>query len=451
MSTNEAKSKHLVEALRRTGIRPPSRKQLGVFAATACVVLFVIVACWPQNRPPVRTPDSPGYVNWPTDYVLPSGIYIMGPRPPVYPLFVDTFGTGPGLVRAQFVVSVLAWCMLGWVVARVPGVFAGGLFAASLPLWIWNFTLISESFSYSLLALTFAASLAVYRKWTIARATLWCACIVAFGFVRDTNLYAIPILAIPLAQHGFRKAAPLWIAAALIFVLGNASMREHQRWRWGLGTIVVGRIVEDEVALEYFRAAGMPTPPVLFEQAGRQHQEALGPLIDRAPELWEWIDTRGLATYQRYLITHPSTHADAYRGARARLYRAPFKNAEERALVIEEFEPSWLVRAASQVYGYTVPPWLWPFLLVVPGWEFARTRRLRPLGWFLIALMLVAYAQAYIGYHGGTPEEERHMMPAFLTYRVAVLVAIVAVIEMAREHRRPETNEASGDETTSTS
>ncbi len=98
-----------------------------------------------------------------------------GPRPPLSPLLIKIVGSSAGYPVAQAVIGALAWGALAWTVGRLvaPGwqrvvaVWVILAFASSLPITLWNRSVLSESLAMSTLALVFATVI-----WT-ARSITW--------------------------------------------------------------------------------------------------------------------------------------------------------------------------------------------------------------------------------------------------------------------------------------
>lgn len=200
---------------------------------------------WPAAQLPQIFPDSESYINWPDEYWIAVSqlnvgsdseekVFVIGQRPPVYPFFLYLSGTEENLVRIQFVISVLSWCCLGWCVARGPGLIAGGGFALFPTVWLWTEFVLTESLSLSLTALGLSATLLLLRRWTWPRFAFWVGTLIAFGFIRDINLYTLPFLAVP-ALRTTRWRSGLVIATAIgLFVLGTHEFKKHHRGHWPL-------------------------------------------------------------------------------------------------------------------------------------------------------------------------------------------------------------------------
>lgn len=166
------------------------------------VPIATLIYGWPGDVKPHEFPDSRAYKEWPADYRIgprpfqidfePDKLKVMGRRPPVYPLFLDIFGTDVRLSQAQTVVSVFSWAWLGWCVARGPGLIVACVFSLLPTVWGWNRIVLTESLSFSIVALVIGATLQLTRQWTWPRFIFWSACIVLFGLIRDTNLFGIP-------------------------------------------------------------------------------------------------------------------------------------------------------------------------------------------------------------------------------------------------------------------
>src|SRR6185503_14851161 len=104
--------------------------------------------------------DSAGYQN--------SSLW-SGVRPPVAPLLWRITGTPTSFIVVQTLIAIAAWCFLAWVAAMVarpgwPRLVSGAAvlaFACSMPVVIWDRSVLSESLSFSALALVFATAIRV--------------------------------------------------------------------------------------------------------------------------------------------------------------------------------------------------------------------------------------------------------------------------------------------------
>src|SRR4030095_2302955 len=103
------------------------------FVAVAATALVLSVPP-PQHpdHPITLFPDSVTYLQWSHG------------RPPTPSLFYLLVGSGRTACIVQTVLSVLCWTALGWTALGVAGALLAAALAASLPVALWNLTVLSE-------------------------------------------------------------------------------------------------------------------------------------------------------------------------------------------------------------------------------------------------------------------------------------------------------------------
>ena len=80
-----------------------------------------------------------------------------GVRPPVAPLLWRVTGTPTSFVVVQTLIAIVAWCFLAWAAAMVtrsvwPRLLTGAVvlaFASTMPVVLWDRSVLSESLSFS--------------------------------------------------------------------------------------------------------------------------------------------------------------------------------------------------------------------------------------------------------------------------------------------------------------
>lgn len=385
----------------------------------AIAIVFVILA-WPKQAAPISWPDSTSYVNWPSDYMLDDDFRVMGSRPPVYPLFLKVVGTGQLLMRLQTLLSIGAWCFLGWSVARTFGVLVGGIFASSLPIWRWNVVLVTESISISLMAASLGATLLLMHRWTWKRFIAWGLLIAGLGFTRDVNLYLVIFLAAPAITQNRIRALTIVSVVILIFVMGSISLRTNERWRWPLTNVITARILPDADALAYFKAAGMPANHAVLRHSGDFGTRPNVDMKKEAPEFGQWLGEKGVWTYQKWLILTPKSHVTAL--------KALINNLDFTG---HGYTPNLRAPRAvlffSRLYSFKIYPAIWVGILALPILEFWLRRHVGVLSAFAATLLVATYSLAYVGYHADTMDLGRHLLPAAILYRVTTGVGAIAL------------------------
>lgn len=394
------------------------------------VPIATLIYGWPGSIKPHEFPDSKAYKEWPADYRIgpvimkpefePDKLKVMGRRPPVYPFFLDVFGTGPLLGQVQTAISIFAWGWFGWCVARGPGLMVGCIFSLLPTVWGWNRTVMTESISFSLVALAFAATLLLARQWTWPRFTVWSLCVVSFGLTRDTNLFGIPFMLIPVLTAPWRRGILVVLVAATVFIGGYLDSKANGRDRWPILNAIAMRILTNPEATAEFVEAGMPMSPVVANSAGKVAQLIIIPYEAHAPEYLEWFDHNGVFTYQKYLLTHPRVFAEAQDVLIQHIRYMP------TMYFFRIYPPAKIMRLEKLYYPVPIPL-LWWAVVLLPAVEFAFRRKVDALTLLAAALPLFTYFQVFVCYHGDGMEIERHILLSIVMYRVSALVSVAAV------------------------
>ena len=410
-----------MRALFRRGAEPPGSeaspgarwRHLRALLIPGLVLGALILFAWPESSRHLPFPDSMAYVNWPS-YTAFSGVEYPSRRPPSYPMLLKLVRPGPVLVHLQIWFSLGSWCLLGWVLARTPGLFLGGLLALAAPVRLWNAAVLTESMSLSFLVLTFALSLMLYRRWRVWLFGAWLLCALYFGFLRDSNLLLLPFFAVPLLRHGWRRfglAAALLVVAMLVGVI---SAQLEQRWKVPYYTVFTNRIARNPEAREYFEARGMPGSLARLRMT---------------PEMNTWMMERGRGLYQAWVVSRPESYRVVWKQLR--------KEGEGEFLRRRYFEkrlknvPEPRVAPASEwLYRLSNPPrWVWLGFLCLPLLDWLRNRQVGALSIWVAVLVPGAYGLAFATYHGAGTEVVRHMLMVSMVYRLTFFLAAFVVIE----------------------
>ena len=418
------------------------RRATSEASAALALLLVALVLGRPLVSQGYLFPDSYAYMEWPADFVLAGGTRVMGARPIGYALFLDVFGTGAALVWAQTVLSFASWSALGWLAGRLPGVLVGCAIALAPPVWRWNASVLTESSSLSLVALSLGVSLAWARRAAAGAATswrtwaAWTACALFLGWSRDANLALLPALLLPAAYVRARERIALVAVVLAVGVLGALDARRNERADWSLENAVLARVLPDPAALLEFEAAGMPVSGALRDAAGSPGRRTQGRLREAAPEFDDWVRSSGARVYWSWVLSRRSSGAEAWRAL-----------DEYNGLDLVKYPPEQeiprAVGAAQSVWALGPPPWMALFLplLLVPA--LRRERRVRPelLGALLAAATALVYS--FLSYHADGVEAHRHMLPGIVLLRAAMWLGLAALFTLfqartASDARAPE-------------
>lgn len=124
--------------------------------------------------------------------------FLFGSRPFAVPLFYKLLPNNPWVIGTfQLMLSILSWGLLAAAVTQNIGTPLLKsiaftlilLFSLSMPVILWDFTLMSESISLSLMACFIANWLWLLRDWRIHKLVILCITSFFWIFTRDTNAY----------------------------------------------------------------------------------------------------------------------------------------------------------------------------------------------------------------------------------------------------------------------
>lgn len=437
-------------------------EQAKPFPVLLPLLLLIVVWSLLTCPLPIRWPDSEAYLHWPDPYILPGGYWVMGARPPFFPWLLKVVGAGQGLLVFQLLASLIAWAWLGSLLRGGLGVLLGLLLAASPMVWQWHAMVLTESITLTgwILLIALTRQGLVTGRWTYLLA--WGLVGAALAWTRDSNAYGLPFLALVLLGRRPRQALACLVLSALLLVQVGAEVKAEQRWVYPVGNVITGRILPDAHARQWFETRGMPTSPATAAVAGVFGTRSKVELEKTAPEFMAWLRSEGLATYQRYLLTHllipPSTLLQAWESLKKplwlclRYYRIPDG---------PEFGFPLPVLLAHGVYLLMPPLPLWGLLglgLLVWAVLWRRQwlnpkggagsprelspcelspRELSPLEVSLslnLGVALLALSQAFLSFHGDAMEVARHLLPSLVLLRVSFWLTLDGLARLGSQH-----------------
>jgi len=375
---------------------------------------------------------------------LTSSAFWIADRSFTLPLFykmlgVNTANYGDAGIMARVALvqrwfSVVAWSILASVVAmalrnrwvRLVGFGLILCFSLSLEVSLWDFLLLSESLSLSLLALTLAGWLGLLLlleslqrppHGATAGLTLVIAVLMGlYSFTRDTNLYFLLIGAAALAALTMLKRVTLHLRWPLIgltlfilalFAFQNFTLIHGNRWQIHIYDNLKVRIIPNPSARAFFVNAGLPLTPRFLEiqsLSQRDYQKAMftEPALQ---SVRDWVEQKGRATYLAYLLSRPLPtlieplqQAFHLLNGDNREYRRPLDALPQRLLLIDRI----------------LYPRQMTVLLIFIGLSLASLvgywtgKNLRALGWVVSVLLVSLYPLMLITWHGNPLEIERH-------------------------------------------
>jgi hypothetical protein len=372
---------------------------------------------------PDGTTDTPFFLE--TVGAPPAAMFV-GFKPLTAPLLWTLVGgSPPAIVLFQVLLASASWACLAVLVARAVQTtwlkfcaFAGtAAIGLAWDVAHWDRYLISESISLSLLALVVACWLWLLEEWRPLKLGVLLLVLFLWANVRDTNAYALVMLAavtltVAFVRRKERRYALLAVALGCIALIGLTSSMVSNRWVFPYLDVVGKRILPDPEKTAYFERAGMPVTPALMSMSGKWASDDDGAFY-RDPRLQsfrDWAASRGRPTYMSYLAGHP------VQALAEPLADAPFIltfSPPDRplALLLLVAAPCCLLFAALRRRGNQ---------LRLP---FQRA-------WLVPAvLLLLAYPHAAVIWHGDSMDVDRHLLPASIQLRVGLCLAIIFAVD----------------------
>jgi hypothetical protein len=263
-----------------------------------------------------------------------------GLRPPTVPFLYSLVNGSENtynIILLQVIISCASWLFLAVMTVYYLTDYLAKIFAFFLIAFIplngfmhyWNLVMLSESLSFSFLALFLAIFLWYYNKKSISSVILLSITALLLAFTRDTDAYRVLLMVPPIflliiqqIRNSTRRVlrhAVLFIVFILIFIGSNYStsnilcrdcVTSHMNARWFMPTMnnLFQRILPFEDRLKFFSDSGLPVTPELMAMKNKwassnNWQSAFDPKL--APQR-EWNYFHGRQTYMKYLINNPT-------------------------------------------------------------------------------------------------------------------------------------------------
>ena len=339
----------------------------------------------------------------------------------------------------------------------------------------WNFAILSESISHSLLVLFVALLLdacletsddvpAADRTKAGRRLLLMAAALTLWGFARDPDHYTVLVVGVLILSAipfpAFRRRFPPAVALTVVFIcLSSFALQSfllsksiRKPWVYAIDDCIFNRILPDPEATAYFKASGMPLSPVVLKYTNRgndymknlygwMYGERPDP-NERDPRFDAWVDAHGVKTYLSYLALHPLWTARQIWPLRERMLNPVVEDAPWLIVYVSQYQVTQLVRPLSsrgKVNGlndftatlsviFFFPMSLRPMLVALIGISlfFAGDRRLKTIGFTMVLLCAMVLAQALvIGISDPTAEVERHAVGLALLARLIFWLTVI--------------------------
>jgi hypothetical protein len=393
--------------------------------------------------PAIIWADSKDYAKVATSSLWSRGFWV-GQRPPLVPLFIKVFGSSTGYLTAQAVVAALAWGALAWTVGRlvargwqrITATWIILAFASTLPITMWDRSVLSESLSLSLLALVAGGLIWTSRTPTWPRIIGTSVAGLGFAATRDAQEWTVAFLGIALAafallrlrrsRAGALRAAAL--AACLLAVVGVT----------GWGTVDSHRTAQNVADVFYVRVFPYPGRVAWFAAHGMPDQRGIDALARKTPAqpqaapvvsypaddpafapLRHWLSTQASGTYLLWLTTHPLYVITEPLQRPERAYNFAQGDLTFYAAVSD--------RMASPLTVVFWPPLLGLVFLSVLAACLGfpqEVRRERP--WqMMVAFTVIGVGSMLVAWHGDGQEVTRHTVEGLAQVRVGVWILVV--------------------------
>src|SRR5574341_66855 len=204
-------------------------------------------------------------------------------RPPVFPLLLKIAKQDDNIAAMLHLgFSIFAWSFLALMTIRFLEFTWLKLFAFCLVLSVsldrhvagWDFVMMTESLSISLLVLFIALFTWLLQEWHIGKIVLLFIIAFLLAFTRDTNAWILLALAglillTTILRWTDYRMLILAVSFAFVFFISNTSATLGGRWVFPLGNLIGQRVLTNGSAIEFFRSCGMPVTPALLRLSGK--------------------------------------------------------------------------------------------------------------------------------------------------------------------------------------
>lgn len=417
---------------------PHSVSPASIVAASGWCAFTAYLVVQARAGAPLLWNDTTVYRSMSTE-PLGSRALWAGPRPPLVPLVLNVVGGPEAMVTTQAVVAALAWgvlaCTVGGLVPRgwrrvVAGFVVLG-FAATLPVVMWNRSVLSESLSLSLLALVVAGFIAVSVRPTWPRIAATVAVCLCFAATRDAQVWTVGMLAVAtgvvaVVARVTHRGTALRVGVLAVGLIGVVAISE-----WG--TLASHRTTPDTADVLFVRVFPYPGRVAWFADHGMPEAERIDRLAGETPTppggvkvvgisqrdpafgpLERWIATKAGSTYLLWLATHPWY-----------VISEPLQRPE-RAFNFAHGDLAFYAPTDDPMRS-PLTSVLWPpvaellvtaVLALVLGW-LSGAWRTAPW-WTLVVLTLVGVAAMLVAWNGDGQEVTRHTVEGFVQVRLGV-------------------------------
>jgi hypothetical protein len=444
----------------RQGVGDPRLRTRLVFVASAA--LLAVVRAWQiAGRGAVWWNDS-------ADFLASAGTGLFslerwaGARTVAAPLVLSLARFEPGTyVSWQAAIAVVCWAALAtsvWTVIegrRAPwlGALAVVAFSCTVPVTMWERSVLSESLGASTLALTLAAVLQLARGVTGRRVAAVLAASALWLITRDSHAVVVLVAALALGvglvvaewrdrrrregddrKERDRAADVLALLACGLFALGAlawVAASHGNRYVYPLRNVFEARVLPYPDRVAWFAEHGMPQaerfvgPDALAPGVGGGGRAPVTYVADDDPDLQEWLawvarDGRGafaawMATHPAYLVTEPLRDPErTFNNALGdRSFYAPIDQREVPLVSAVLVPRRWVVLAV---------------VAAVAAWATGQRRWGSPLLLVGAATVALAVPHGLVSWHTDGMETVRHLVVPALQLYLGALLMVVGVL-----------------------
>jgi hypothetical protein len=328
---------------------------------------------------------------------------------------------------------------------------------------MWITQILSESLSISLGFAAIAAWWLFAAAPTRKRAVWGWIFLIAWGFVRDSNVVAAVAVIAPAAlliawrarhlDRSIRRALVIG-AAALVLSGGYSYVSQDSSGRSDLQfqDLIGVRVLTDAQLSSWLASHGMPLDDALRTRAGKAGFEdtfwrSTDPKFAR---YFKWSDTSGRITYARSLLALPTHYRNMFYKDLPTMLDADMSYYDSHHVYGRlPHEMPMQAGGPSTRKGLTIWLVFSAIALVTTVLAALRLRRRRYFGLaiFGVISLTFALAQLFLSWFGEPIEIQRHAIGAVCMLAVSLVIVVAtgvdAAVEMIRfNRRRPDRNEA---------
>jgi hypothetical protein len=383
-------------------------------------------------------------------------------RPWVVPLLYTATTSSGARVAAQCAVSIVCFCLLAFVAARMVRrawlqvVVAGGvlLIGASPQVTRWDLALVSESLALSLSVAVIATWLLFATRTTRARMIAVWGVTLLWAFTRSAHLVLLPLIVVLLVVSlawvsGRRSRGLLMLALVPVAIWGLVAVRNDPgATEYNIYTVIELRVFGHIERTRYFVEHDMPVsadierfrsfvprelvPPHLV-------QDARVPIGLNVPDLVvtgrrpfiRWMQDEGPSTYLKWLASHPGyTVAEPLRNLHELV--APKLARITPPLDARAVMPTILRKVLFEspvLYLLSISAAL---LSAIAAVLLKLMSRPLAVAWCVVGMSI---ALLYVAWLGAAIEIERHAIVASVASRIGILMVLAFTVDLLRPAR----------------